>query len=132
MTFASEPVTTAYQAANAGVSLLDTARCEHDHPAFTIAFIGRWVSKTTTADLPDPLNVVLARCSASHVVGAFLAFLAATEGTDAADAFMDEIRTTAEELTPLIRHLETPGQGCCEAACRTGGREHTCKGGAQQ
>lgn len=131
MTFAFDPVTTAYKANNAGVSLLDTARCDHDHPAFTITFLGQWVGKTATADLPDPLTVILARCSASHAVGTFLAFLTVTEGPDAADAFMDEVRTAAEELTPLIRHLETPGLGCCEAAYRTGGREHTCKEGAQ-
>lgn len=78
-----------------------------------------------------PLTVVLARCSASYAVGAFLAYLLVTEGTEAIDAFMDEARAAAEEVTPVLRHLHVTGQGCCEAAYRTQGREHTCKNGAQ-
>jgi hypothetical protein len=131
MHFTFDAVTAAYQADNAGVSLVDASRCEHDDPAFAVTFPGRWLGQTSTTDLPDPVTVILARCTASHAVGAFLAFLLGTEGTEAADEFMAEVRTVAQELTPAIHHMHTTGQGCCEAAYRTQGREHTCKGGAQ-
>ncbi|MFM9563270.1 MULTISPECIES: hypothetical protein [Streptomyces] len=131
MHFSFDPVTTAYLADNAGVSLVDATRCEHDHPAFSLTLPGRWLGKAATAGLPAPLTVVLARCSASYAVGAFLAYLLVTEGTEAIDAFMDEARAAAEEVTPVLRHLHVTGQGCCEAAYRTQGREHTCKNGAQ-
>lgn len=131
MHFTFDPVTTAYQADNAGVSLVDASRCEHGDPAFAITFPGRWLGKTPAEGLPDPLTVIVARCTASHAVGAFLAFLLGTEGPEAADAFMDEVRATAEELTPAIHHMHTTGQGCCEASYRTQGREHTCKNGTR-
>lgn len=124
MNFSFDPVSTAYRADNAGVSLIDATRCEHDHPAFAVTFPGRWIGKNT-ANLPDPVTVVLARCNASHMAGAFIAFLLGTEGTEAADAFMQEIHQVAHELTPFVHHLHTTGQDCCQAAYTTRGREHT-------
>ncbi|MFI1030758.1 hypothetical protein [Streptomyces sp. NPDC020951] len=127
MHFTFDAVATAYQSDNAGVSLVDARRCEHDHPAFAVTFPGRWIGETHAAGLPDPLTVITARCTATHMVGAFIAFLLGTEGTEAADAFMQEVHQVAHELTPVVHHIHTTGQGCCEAAFRTRGREHTCR-----
>lgn len=127
MDFTFGAVTAAYQADNAGVSLVDASRCEHGHPAFAITFPGRWIGQTPAAGLPDPVTVIVARCTASHAVGAFIAFLLGTEGPDAAEAFMQEVRQVTREMTPFVHHIHTTGQGCCEAAYRTQGREHTCR-----
>lgn len=122
-----QAMTAAYQADNVGVSLVEERRCDHGHPAFAATFPGHWIGQTPTAGLPDPITVIAARCTAAHAAGAFIAFILGTEGPEAAEAFMDEVRQVTREMTPLVQHLHTTGQGCCEAAYRTQGREHTCR-----
>lgn len=128
-----EVVKTAYLADNAGVTLVPQQRCQDGHPAFGLTFPGRWIGQNTGPDLPEPLTVLVSRGTATHMAAAFVAFLIATEGPEAAEAFADEARTTCRALAPAIRELQAQGRDCCQAAYRTGGREHTCnQNGAQQ
>jgi hypothetical protein len=125
MRFDFEPITTAFQADNVGVTLATQSRCEHGHLAFGLNFPGRWIGQNTSG-LITPLPVILARCTASHMIGAINAFIAATEGPEAATAFNHEAIAAFDELAPVIHQLHAQGRDCCQAAYLTGGREHTC------
>lgn len=126
MEYDFQPVTTAFEASNAGVSLVSERKCEHGHPAFGLTFPGRWVGQQADEQPVAPVSVIIARCTATHIVGSLTAFIAAAEGLEASLAFMDEARAAFNELGPAIRDLHSQGRLCCEAAFRTGGREHTC------
>lgn len=131
MSFGFQPIHTAFEANNAGVTLVHASTCEHGHPAFGITFPGRWIGQNTGPQLIAPVAVLLSRCTATHMVGAFAAYTAAIDGPHAGQAFMDDARTAFREMYPTIRELHTDGRICCEAAYRTGGREHTCHTQAQ-
>jgi hypothetical protein len=129
MNYDFQPVTVAFEASNAGVSLVSEKKCEHGHPAFGLTFPGRWVGQGGDQQPEAPVSVILARCTATHIAGSIAAFIAAAEGLEASVAFMDEARAAFNELGPAIRDLYNQGRLCCEAAFRTGGREHTCSQG---
>lgn len=110
---------------NCGVGLAPETTCLHGEPAFSLHLLGTYSGAAAHAN-DAQLHVLLPRCVAAQVVGALTAFIANTEGLAASEAFMDAARgtfhTTLQELSDVVAQ----GRDCCEAAFRTGGREHTC------
>ncbi|MFJ5059043.1 hypothetical protein ACIP96_06440 [Streptomyces nigra] len=121
-----DPVTAAFQADNVGVALAPSSVCEHGNPAFALTFPGRWIGQAAGNQPPGPITVIVARCTATHMTGAFTAFLHAIEGGAAAAAFIDQAHDAHRDMADAMRQLHAQGRICCQAAYLTSGREHTC------
>lgn len=120
-----------FLATTGGSGLDHENACEHGHPALSLHLVSD-PAETGEAGAEEHLQVLLSQCFAPHLFGSVIAFVQANRGPDAADAFVSEMFDAYEKATKAILDIQAQGRACCEAAFRTGGREHTCKNGAQQ
>lgn len=106
--------------------LEQTIPCAHDHAALSLHLISDPAATGSTGE-EQHLQVLVPQCFAPHLFGSALAFVQASRGTDAADEFVKQLLDTYEQASETIRKAQEQGRACCEAAFRTGGREHTCR-----
>lgn len=118
------PTSPPFFANNCGVSLAPESPCAHGDVAFALHFLGAWDPAARRAGAE--VDVLLPRCVAAQVTGALAAWITYHEGDQAAEAFMDQARAAFHTVLGKLRDLEAQGRDCCEAAFRTGSREHTC------
>ncbi|MEU3346394.1 hypothetical protein ABZ723_15690 [Streptomyces sp. NPDC006700] len=116
-----------FAAAAGGAALEHNTLCGCGDPVISLHLIG----DSSGLGLPraDELDVLLPQCIAPELFGAVLAFIRVHEGAAVADAFVKTMLDASEEASKVIAAARAQGRGCCDAAYRTGGREHTCRKG---
>lgn len=115
-----------FLATTGGAGLDYDSFCEDGHPVLKLHLVSDLAG---TGDTPADkhLQVLVAQCLAPHLFGSAIAFVRASRGSDAADAFVSAMFDAYEQATKTILDIQAQGRACCEAAFRTGGREHTCR-----
>lgn len=125
MHFDHQPTSPPFLAANCGAGLAPELPCLHGDPSFALRLFGTW--HPTASQAGTELDVLLPRCVAAQLVGALTAFITHHEGHDAGEAFTDQAEEAFYTILDKLRDIAEQGCDCCEAAFRTGGREHTCR-----
>ncbi|MFD5468871.1 hypothetical protein [Streptomyces sp. NPDC127105] len=116
-----------FAAATAGAALEHNMLCGCGDPFVSLYLIGDSAGRGFPR--ADELEVLLPQCIAPELFGVALAFIRVHEGADIADAFVKSMLDSCEEASQVIAAARAQGRGCCEAAYKTGGREHTCRKG---
>lgn len=114
-----------FHATKAGAGIAVRQRCSHGSPLLALQFIdSRGVSEET-------LSVLLPACVGPQLFGAVIGLIEASGGTEAAKSFVTQMLAAADETVSTVAAREAEqaeaAKHCCEAAFRTGGREHTCR-----
>lgn len=108
---------------NTGVQIARDASCEHGQHAIAVSLFGRHLSQDGHT---KRLDTVLPRCVIAELFGTIQAQISHDEGDGALQAFLGDVAQQAERSRVAMERLHNQGRDCCEAAFRTGGREHTC------
>ncbi|REE62158.1 hypothetical protein BX257_4771 [Streptomyces sp. 3212.3] len=120
-----QPSRRPFLATRCGMGLAPELTCEHGEAGLAMHLFGAWVKDANQT--PSAITVLIPRCMAAHLIGALHAFIAHHEGMDATVALGEQTHQAFDVALQQLRDLDAHGRGCCEAAFRTGGREHTCR-----
>lgn len=107
-----------------GVHLAEKVPCEHGHPVAVLYLAGHLRS---TPGALDRFDTVIPRCILIEALGSLHAAISRTEGTDALQAFQDDVAAHTAAAAAHWDRLQLQHRDCCEAGFRTHGREHTCR-----
>lgn len=106
-----------------GTRLTDIVECEHHETGFVVVLFGQ----SRSAPGPQRIDTAIGRCNLADLFGSIQAQILHHEGEAALKAFQESVAHHTHASHTALKDIRAQHRDCCEAAFRTGGREHTCQ-----
>lgn len=108
-----------------GTRLTPAVECGHQDPGFFVVLFGQPMSQAK-AQGHQRIDTAMGRCALADLFGSIQAQILHREGEDALKAFQAAVTHHTDASLAALKDIHAQQRDCCEAAFRTGGREHTC------